>query len=310
MLAPWKKSYDKPRQHIKKKRHYLTDKGPSSQSYGFSSSYVWMWELDYKESWALKNWCFWTVVLEKTLESPLDCKEIQPVHPKGDQSWVFVGRTDVEAETPVLWPPDVKSWLIWKDPDAGKDWRQEKKGMTGWDCWIASATQWTWVWVNSGSWWWIGRPGVLQSMGVQRVGHHWATELHWTGQQGDPTSQSSRKLTLNINWKDWCWSWYSNTLATWCKELTHLKRPWCWERLEAGGEGYDRGWELDGIIDSIDMSLGKLRELVMDGQGGLVGCSPWGCKELDTTEQLNWTELKKKTIWVFGIGLGCLWRAN
>ena len=88
-----------------------------------------MWELDYKESWALKNWCFWAVVLEKTLESPLDCKEIQPVHPKGDQSWVFIGRTDVEAETPLLWPPDAKSWLIWKDSDAGIDWRQEKKGM-------------------------------------------------------------------------------------------------------------------------------------------------------------------------------------
>ena len=95
--------------------------------YGFSRSHVWMWELDYKDSWALKNW---TVVLEKTLESPLDCKEIQPIHPKGDQSWVFIGRTDAEAETPILWPPDMKSWLIWKDPDAGKDWRQEEKGMT------------------------------------------------------------------------------------------------------------------------------------------------------------------------------------
>ena len=101
----------------------------SSQGYGFSSSHVWMWELDYKESWPPKNWCFWTVVLEKTLESPLDHKEIQPVHPQGNQSWVFIGRTDVEAETPILWPPDVKSWLVRKDPDAGKDWRQEEKGM-------------------------------------------------------------------------------------------------------------------------------------------------------------------------------------
>jgi len=101
-----------------------------SQSYGFSSSHVWMWELDYKESWAPKNWCFWTVVLEKTLESPLDSKEIQPVHPKGIQSWIFIGRTHAEAETPILWPPDSKNWLIWKDLDAGKDWRQEKKGMT------------------------------------------------------------------------------------------------------------------------------------------------------------------------------------
>ena len=111
-------------------RHYFVNKGPSSQGYGFSSGHVWMWELDYEESWTLKHWCFWTVVLEKTLESPLDCKEIQPVHPKGDHSWMFIGRTDAEAETPVFWPPHAKNWLIWKDPDAGKDWRQEEKGMT------------------------------------------------------------------------------------------------------------------------------------------------------------------------------------
>ena len=133
-LAPWKKSYDQSEQHIKKQRHYFANKGPSSQGYGFSSGHVWMWELDYTESWVPKNWYFWTVVLEKTLESPLDCKEIQPVHPKGDQSWVFI-------------------------------------------------------------------------------------------------------------WKDWCWSWNSNTSATWCKELTHLKRPWCWERLKTGGEGDIRGWD-------------------------------------------------------------------
>ena len=130
LLTPWKESYDQPRQHIKKQRHYFVIKGLSSQGYGFSSGHVWMWELDYKENWAPKNWCFWTMVLERTLESPLDCKEIQPVHPKGDQSWVFIGRTDVEAETPVLWPPDAKSQLIWKDPDVGKDWGQEEKGMT------------------------------------------------------------------------------------------------------------------------------------------------------------------------------------
>ena len=128
--TPWKESYNQPRQHIKKQRRYFVNKGPSSQSYGFSSSHVWMWEFDYKESWVQKNWCFWTMVLEKTLESPLDCKEIQPVHPKGDQSWVSTGGTDVEAETPILWPPDTKSWLIWKDCDARKDWGQEEKGMT------------------------------------------------------------------------------------------------------------------------------------------------------------------------------------
>ena len=130
MLTPWKESYDQPRQHIKKQRHYFANKGPSGQGYGFSSGHVWMWELDYKESWVPKNWCFWTVVLEKTVESPLDCKEIQPVHPKGDQSWVFIERTDVEAETPILWPLHEKSWLIWKDPDAGKDWGQKEKGTT------------------------------------------------------------------------------------------------------------------------------------------------------------------------------------
>ena len=132
MLTPWKAFYDQPRQHIKKQRHYFVEsngpllKGPSSQGYGFSSGHVWMWELDCEESWAPKNW---TVVLEKTLESPLNCKEIQPVHPKGDQSWVFIGRTDADTETPIICPPDAKSWLIWKDPDAGKNWRQEK-GMT------------------------------------------------------------------------------------------------------------------------------------------------------------------------------------
>ena len=119
-FVPWKESYDQPRQHIKKQRHYFANKVPSSQSCSFSSSHVWMWELDYKESWAPKNWCPWTVVLEKTLESPLNCKEMQPVHPK-DQSWIFIGRTDVEAEILILWLPDVKNWLIGKDPDAGKD---------------------------------------------------------------------------------------------------------------------------------------------------------------------------------------------
>ena len=124
-----KERYDQPRQHIEKQSYYFANKGPSSQGYGFSSSRLWMWDLDCEESWAPKNWCFWSVVLEKTLEHPLDYKKIQPVHPKRDQSWVFFGGTDIEAETPILWPPDMKSWLFWKDPDAGKDWRQEK-GMT------------------------------------------------------------------------------------------------------------------------------------------------------------------------------------
>ena len=185
MFASWKKSYDQPRQPVRKQRHYFANKGPSSQSYGFSSSHVWMWELDYKESWVTKNWWFWIVVLEKTLESPLDCKEIKLVNPKGNQSWIFIGRTDAEAETPILWPPDAKNWLIGKDLDAEKDWRQEEKGMTE----------------------------------VEMVGWH-----HW----------------LNGH-----------------------------EFEQAPG--------------------------VVDGQGSLLCCSPWGRKELDTTEQLNWT--KQKTWW-------------
>ena len=189
---PWNKSNDQLRQRIKKQRHYFADKGPSNQSCGFTSSHVWMWELDYKKSWALKNWCFWTVVSEKTLESPLDCKEIQPVHPKGDQSWVFIGRTDVEAETPVLWPPHTESWLIWKDPVAGKDWGQEEKGTTE-DEMVRCHHQlsfmwWTWIWASSGSWAWTGKPGVLQSMGSQRVGHDWAAELRAYAELNYPSS--------------------------------------------------------------------------------------------------------------------------
>ena len=130
MLAPRKESYDQPRQHIKKQRHYFANKGLSSQSCGFSSSHVWMWQLDGEESWAPKTWCFWTVVLEKTLQSPFDCKEIQPIHHKGNHSWIFIGRTDAEAEAPILWPPDVKNWLIWKDSNARKDRRWEEKGTT------------------------------------------------------------------------------------------------------------------------------------------------------------------------------------
>ena len=146
----------------------------------FSSRNVWMWELDSKESWVPKNWCFWTVVLEKTLESPLDCKEIQPVHPKGNRSWIFTRRTDAEAETLTL-----ATWCE-KLTHLKRPWCWEwlKEGgegdNRGWDGWMASPTQWTWVWVSFKSWWWTGRPGILQSVGSQKVGHDWATELNWT----------------------------------------------------------------------------------------------------------------------------------
>ena len=154
-----------------------------------------MWSSE--DCWAPKNWRFSTVVLKKTLESPLDCKEIQPVHSEGDQPWVFFGRNDAKAETPVLWPPHVKSWLI------GNDWCWEGLGVggkgddRGWDGWMASLTRWTWVWVNSGSWWWTGRPGVLQFMGSQRVGHDCATELNWTELKW---RMLKRKFLLSPSW--------------------------------------------------------------------------------------------------------------
>ena len=182
--TPRKESYDQPRQYVKKQIHYFANKGQSSQGYGFSCNHVWMRELDYKESWAPKNWCFWTVVLEKTLERSFDCKEIPPVNPKGNQSWIFTGRTDVEAETP-------------------------------------------------------------------------------------------------------------NTLSTWCEELTHLKRTRCWERLKAGGEGDDRGWDgLDGIIDSMDLSLSKLQKLVVDREAW---CAVLHGAAKSQTRLSDWTDLNMIT---------------
>ena len=171
MLAPWKKSYDQYRQHTKKQRHHFANKDPSTQSYRFSSGHVWIWVLDYQNSWVPKNWCFWTVVLEKTLESPLDCREIQPVNPKGLWwSW--------NSNTLATW---CKELIHLKRPWC---WEKLKVGgegdNRGWDGWMASTTQWTWVWVSSGSWWWTGKPGMLQSMGSQRVGHDWVTELNHT----------------------------------------------------------------------------------------------------------------------------------
>ena len=171
MFASWKKSYDQPRQHIKKQRHYFAKK-ICLVMYGCES-----WTIKKKAECQIID-VFWNVVLEKTLESLLDCKEIQPVHSKGNQSWIFTRRTN--AETAILWPPDAENWFIGKDPDAGEDWRQEEKGMTGGDGCIVSWTRWTSACVSSGSWWWTGKPGVLQSVGSQRVRPNWVSELNWT----------------------------------------------------------------------------------------------------------------------------------
>ena len=177
MLTPWKESYDQPRQHIKKQRHYFANRSPSSQSYGFSSGHVWMWDLDYKESWAPKNWCFSIAVLEKTLESPLDCKEIQPVHPKGNQSWIFIGRTDAEAETPILWPADANNWLILileKVEDRRRmGWQRMRllDGIT--DSMDISLSKLQELVMDREAW-------CLPSMGSQRVEHDWVTELNRT----------------------------------------------------------------------------------------------------------------------------------
>ena len=163
---------------MEKQRHYFANKGLPSQSHGFSNGHVWMWELDRIEIWAPKNWCFWTVVLEKTLESPLDCKEIQQVHLKGNQSWIFIRRTDAELNnTLATWWEELTPWK--------RPWRWERlkvggeRDNRGWDGWMAKPTRWTWIWTSSRSWWWTGKRGVLQSMGLQRVGHSWATELNW-----------------------------------------------------------------------------------------------------------------------------------
>ena len=198
-LSPWKKSYDKPRHLIRKQRHHFSNKGPYSQIYGFSSSHIPMWELDHKEGWAPKNWCFQTVVLRKTPESPLDCKGIKPVNIKGNQPWILIGRTDADSGFIIL-----VTWCEqpthWKSPWCWERLRAEgEQGVRGWDGWMASPMQWTWTWANCGRWWVTGRPAVLQSMGSQRVGHDLATEQ----QQQCALARDSYFCSILSYWSKW-----------------------------------------------------------------------------------------------------------
>ena len=179
-LAPWKKNYDQPRQHIKKQRHYFANIGLSSQGYGLSCGHVWMWELDCEESWVPKNWCFWTVVLEKTLENPLDCKEIQPVHSKGDHPGCSLEGMIVKLKLQYFGHLMQRVDSLEKTLMVGGIGGRRKRDDRGWDGWMASPTWWTWVWANSGSWWCTGRLGVLRFMGSQKVGQDWVTEGNWT----------------------------------------------------------------------------------------------------------------------------------
>ena len=204
--TPWKESYGQPRQHIKKQRHYFSDKGPSSQGYHvwmYGCNHVWMWELDYKESWVPKNWCFWTVVLEKTLASSLDCKEFQPVHHKEISPEYSLEGLILKLKLQYFGQLMERADSFEKTLMLGKIKGRMGRGRQRMRCWMASLTRWTWVWVNSGSWWGTGRPVVLQSMGSQRVRHDWVTELNWVR-----TYYIAQETLSNI--LDWPFKWEGN----------------------------------------------------------------------------------------------------
>ena len=272
MLTHWKESYDQPRQHIKKQRHYFANEGPSDQGYGFPSGHVWMWELDCEENWAPKNCCFWTVVLEKTLESPLDCKEIQPVHPKG---WVFIGRTDAETETPVLWPPHAKSWLIGKDPEAGRDWGKEGKAedeMAGWRHQLdGHEFQWT--------------PGVGDGQGGLACCDSWGRKesdtterLNWT-EHAHTHTQGCTHAYVDMT----CIFMHLNVLRyrVWVKVLTVVISQWFYFLIcvfQMVCNAHEFGWHHQLNGPESEQILGD-----SEGQGSQSCWSPWGHKESDTT---------------------------
>ena len=227
MCGHWMKSYDKSRQHIRKRRHHFVNKGLFSQGYGYSSSHVWTWELDYKESWVLKNWCFWIVVLEKTLESPLDCKEIQPVHPKEISPGCSLEGLMLKLKLQYF------GYLMQRADSLKRPWCWERLRAggegdgRGWDGWMASLTQWTWVWVDSGSWWWTGRSGVLRFMGSQRVGHDWATELtDWVYHWMNIPQQLSTHLSTSIQISSTLEAVTKNAAMSFCVQAFGFQLPW------------------------------------------------------------------------------------
>ena len=255
--TPWKKSYDQPRQYIKNQRHYFANKGLSGQSCGFSSHHIWMWELDCKESWPWKNWCFWTVVLEKTLESPLDCKEIQPVNSKGNQSWIFIGTTDAEVELQYFGhlmqrtDPLEKTLILGKIEDGRRRGWQRMRWLDGMTDVVDMMStirghHHGHIWVGSRSWWWMGKPGVLQSTGSQRVGQDWATELNWIYiSLGFPGGATGKEDTCQ------------------CRRQKRPRfYPW------VGKIPWRRKWQSTPVFLPGESH----------GQRSLVSYSPWGCK--------------------------------